>query len=190
MSSVCNGETRHESELPIVIDFEHSNQLDVEVLVQSNTHETGSRETDGQGEAGGEANVDGIEDNPVIKDLKSNDERESTVVPPEQEGSPEVVEEQASISEAVPSPESVLRNSDGGEGETAEVQQSKESEGQGEEVGDVGSQDQEGGSERVRDLVSPEERAAEENEGGGVVASQDQGQLQVEERRKRERRRG
>ena len=32
MSSVCNGETRQESELPIVIDFEHSNQLDVEVI--------------------------------------------------------------------------------------------------------------------------------------------------------------
>ena len=182
MSSVCNGETRHESELPIVIDFEHSNQLDVEVLVQSNTHETGSRETDGQGEPGGEANVDGIEDNPVIKDLKSNNERESTVVPPEQEGSPEVVEEQASISEAVPSPESVLRNSDVGEGETVEVHQSKESEGQGEELEDVGSQDQEGDSERVRDLVSPEKKAAEENEGGGVAASQDERQLQVEEK--------
>ena len=184
MSGVDNGEPLRESHLPIVVGPEQNRQLDLEVLVQLDIQETGSGEMDGQKEAGGETNIEGIEDNPGVKDPKLSAGRESTVLSPEQEESPEVAEEQKSFSEAVQndSPKSELRNSDVGEGETGEVQRPKEREGQGEEVGDDESQDQEGGREGANDLVSSEERATE---GGvvedGVLVSQGEHQLQVEE---------
>ena len=185
MSSVDNERMLRESQLPIVVDPEQNRQLDLEVLVESGIQETRSGEMDGQKELGSETSGEEIEENPVIKDPKLNDGKESTVVSLEQEESPEVAEEQKFFPEAVTkdSSESELRNSDVGEGETGEVQRSKETKGLGEEGGNDESQDQEGGREGSSDLVSSEEKATEGNvvEDGGVLQGEHQVQVEKKE---------
>lgn len=186
MSSVDNERMLRESQLPIVVGPEQNRQLDLEVLVESGIQETRSGEMDGQKELGSETIGEEIEENPVIKDPRLNDGKESTVVSPEQKEPPEVAEKQKSFPEAVTkdSSESELRNSDVGEGETGEVQQSKETEGLGEEGGNDESQDQEGGREEgSSDLVSSEVKATGGNvvEDGGVLQGEHQVQVEKKE---------